>query len=60
MELTVKVLDGRPLNDRFWVFYGSLTNVEFTLEVTDTETGRQRVYRNPSGHFASAGDTDAF
>ena len=60
VELTVKVLDGRPLNDRFWVFYGSLTNVEFTLEVTDTETGRQRVYRNPSGHFASAGDTDAF
>ncbi|HET9769039.1 MAG TPA: hypothetical protein VFS60_19495 [Thermoanaerobaculia bacterium] len=60
LELTVKLLDGRPLNDRFWVFYGALTNVEFTLEVTDTETGRQRVYRNPSGRFASAGDTDAF
>lgn len=60
LELTVKVLDGRPLNNRFWVFYGSLTSVEFTLEVTDTETGRQKVYRNPSGHFASAGDSDAF
>lgn len=60
LELTVKVLDGRALNDRFWVFYGALTNVEFTLEVTDTETGRQRVYRNPSGRFASAGDSDAF
>lgn len=60
VELTVKVLDGRALNGRFWVFYGALTNVEFTLEVTDTETGRQKVYRNPSGRFASVGDSDAF
>jgi photosystem II stability/assembly factor-like uncharacterized protein len=60
LELTVKVLDGRALNGRFWVFYGALTNVEFTLEVTDTETGRRQVYRNPSGRFASVGDTAAF
>jgi len=38
-ELLVKVLDGRALNDHFWVFYGSLTNVEFDLTVTDTVTG---------------------
>lgn len=59
VELVVKVLDGRPLNDRWWVFYGSLTNVEFTLSVTDTETGATKVYTNPSGQFASAGDTGA-
>jgi hypothetical protein len=34
--------------------------VEFTLTVIDTETGKQRVYYNPSGHMASFGDTDAF
>ena len=60
LELTVKVLDGRAVNGRFWVFYGALTNVEFTLEVTDTATGLHRVYRNPSGRFASAADTEAF
>src|SRR4030095_4065074 len=39
LELMVKALDGRALNDRFWVFYGALSNVEFELLVTDTETG---------------------
>ncbi len=60
VEVMVKVLDGRPLNDKFWVFYGALSNVEYTLTVTDTATGLQRQYRNPSGRFASVGDTSAF
>lgn len=60
IELTVKVLDARALNARHWVFYGSLTSVEFTLTVTDTATLRQKTYRNPPGTFASVGDTDAF
>lgn len=60
IELTVKALDGRAFNNRFWVFYGSLTNVEFTMTVTDTETGLQKVYTNPQGNFASVGDTNAF
>ena len=38
-ELAVKVIDGRGTNDAFWVFYGSLSNVEFELTVVDTETG---------------------
>jgi hypothetical protein len=60
VELVVKVLDGRALNGNYWVFYGSLSNVEYTLKVTDTVTGRVRTYRNPSGRLASAGDTSAF
>lgn len=60
LELVVKVLDGRPNNGRFWVFYGSLTNVAFTMTVTDTATGDEVVYNNPLGTFASVGDTDAF
>jgi photosystem II stability/assembly factor-like uncharacterized protein len=60
VELVVKVLDGRGSNGRFWVFAASLTSVELTLTVTDTETGKQRVYYNPPGHMASFGDTDAF
>lgn len=60
LELTVKVLDGRSINGRFWVFYASLTNVEFMLTVTDTETGASKTYSNPQGQLASAADTNAF
>jgi hypothetical protein len=60
VELGVKVLDGRPLNGHFWVFYASLSNVAYTLRVTDTATGRVATYRNPPGQFASRGDTAAF
>ena len=59
-ELNVKILDGRGNNGHFWVFYGSLTNVEFDLTVTDTATGQQRTYHNPAGTMASRADTSAF
>ena len=59
-ELVIKVLDGRCLNDHFWVFFGALSNVEYRIEVTDTETCRRRLYFNPNGTFASRGDTEAF
>jgi ELWxxDGT repeat protein len=60
LELMLKVLDGRLLNGHHWVFYGALSNVEYTLTVTDTTTGRQWTHHNPSGHFASGADTSAF
>jgi hypothetical protein len=59
VELMVKVLDGRGLNGKFWVFYGALSSVEYTLTVTDTATGRTARYENPSGRLASRGDTAA-
>ena len=60
VELVVKVLDGRPVNGKFWVYYGALSNVEYTLTVTDTVTGRVKTYKNPPGRYASAGDSSAF
>jgi hypothetical protein len=36
-----------------------LSNVAYELTVTDTVTGRSKVYRNPLGEFASVGDTAA-
>lgn len=60
LELVVKVLDGRSINGKWWVFYGSLTNVEFTLTVTDTQTGAVKTYVNPQGQLASVADTSAF
>jgi hypothetical protein len=60
VDLTVKVLDGTAINGHFWVFYGSLSNVAFTLIVTDTQTGTTKTYMNPQGQLASFADTSAF
>ncbi|HTQ79908.1 MAG TPA: ELWxxDGT repeat protein, partial [Thermoanaerobaculia bacterium] len=60
VEVVAKVLDGRGLNGKFWLFYGALSNVEYTLTVTDTQTGAVKTYRNPLGQFGSVGDTGAF
>lgn len=60
IELVVKVLDGRPVNGHFWVFYGALSDVEYTILVRDTVTGAERTYRNPAGQLASRADTAAF
>jgi hypothetical protein len=59
IELVVKVIDGRQVNGRFWVFYGALTDVEYTLTVVDTETGARKEYRNPPGNVCGKADTSA-
>jgi hypothetical protein len=59
VELVVKILDGRSINGEFWVFYGALSNVAYTLTVTDTATGRTKTYSNPQGTLASVADTSA-
>ena len=60
VELVVKVLDASGVNQHFWVFYGALSNVQYTITVTDTVTGAVKTYENPSGTIASHGDTSAF
>jgi photosystem II stability/assembly factor-like uncharacterized protein len=60
VELIVKVVDGTPVNGQFWVFYGALSNVQYTITVTDTVTGAIVSYANPSDHLASRADTSAF
>jgi photosystem II stability/assembly factor-like uncharacterized protein len=60
VELIVKVLDGRAVNGHFWVFYGALSDVQYTLTVTDTQTGTSKPYVNPQGTLASEADTAAF
>lgn len=60
IELIVKSLDGRNVNESFWVFLGSLSDVEFWVVVTDTQTGEVHVYRNPPGNICGVGDTSAF
>jgi len=56
----VKILDGRAFNGAFWVFYGALSDVEYTLDVRDLETGEMRSFYNPPGEICGGADTDAF
>jgi hypothetical protein len=60
LELTVKVLDGRAVNRHFWIFFGGLSDVAYSLKVTDLQTGLQETYQNPRGRFASVADVVAF
>jgi hypothetical protein len=60
LELMVKVLNGEAINGSYWVFYGSLSNVEYTLTITDTASGTVKTYHNDPLQLASRSDIDAF
>jgi len=60
VELVTKVVDGRSVNGRFWFFYGGLSDVEYTIQVTDLASSTTRVYRNPAFNLCGDADTSAF
>jgi phosphatidylinositol-3-phosphatase len=60
IDVVVKVLDGRSVNGKFWVFYSPLTTKAFTLTVTDTVTGATKTYTNAAGDMSGFADTSAF
>jgi len=61
VELTVKVLNGCGINNKYWVFAAGMTNVNVVLTVTDTATGQVKTYTNPQGRvYRSILDTTAF
>jgi plastocyanin len=48
IEMLIKVLNACvPPFNHFWVFFAATTNVEFTTTVTDTRSGKVKVYFNP-------------
>ena len=60
VELVIKVLDGRPVNGHFWVFYGALSNVQYTITVLDTQTGAIKKYTNSFGDSCFGGGHVSF
>lgn len=56
-EMLIKVIDGCSFNGHHWVFVAATTDVAYTLTVTDTLLGTERVYANPLG-VASPAITD--
>ncbi|HEX4963408.1 MAG TPA: fibronectin type III domain-containing protein [Thermoanaerobaculia bacterium] len=60
IELVVKVIDARPVNGKFWIFYGALSDVQYDLTVTDTSTGSSHTYHNNQGNLCGQADTSTF
>ena len=61
VELVVKVLDGCRENGYRWVLMGGLTDVGVEVTVTDSESGKAKMYRNLEGApFATMFDVTAF
>ncbi len=59
-EVGVKVMDGRPVNGKWWIFHGALTTLEYTLTVTDMTTGVVKTYFKAAGSVCGGADTGAF
>jgi hypothetical protein len=61
-EVIVKVLDACSESPpRFWIFLAGATSVQYTLTLSDTQTGGVKVYFNPLNHAAATvTETGAF
>jgi hypothetical protein len=59
-EVFVKMLDARGIGSGFWVFYGGLTDLEYTLTIKDQSTGAVKQYRKDPGSYCGGADTGAF
>lgn len=59
-EVFIKILDARSVNNKFWVFYGSLTDFQLTLSVRDNTTGAVKTYDRAGLSLCGGADTSAF
>lgn len=59
-ELLVKVVNACTRNRQFWVFSSSTSSQEYTLTITDTQTGEVKRYDSPPGRQLPLVDLKAF
>lgn len=57
LELLVKTLD---FGDRVLVLYGTLSNLEYNLRITETTSGRVKTYHNAANNYCGGLDNNAF
>jgi|CXWL01.1.fsa_nt_gi hypothetical protein len=55
VELLVKALD---FGDRILFIYGALSDLEYSIRVTDNTTGKVKTYFNPGGQYCGGLDND--
>ncbi len=58
-EVIVKMVDATGIGSNYWVFYGTMTDLEYDLAVREVATGIVKHYRKdantPSGQFDTSG-----
>lgn len=60
-QILLHVLDRCSVNGHYWVDFAAVTDLEFTIQVRDTQTGRTRIYHHPAGATAApVRDVEAF
>ena len=57
VELVLKAVE---FTDRVAFFYGTLSDLEYDITVTDTVGGTTKTYHNPAGTFCGGLDNNAF
>lgn len=57
LELMTKVI---TQGDRIDFFWGALSDLEYTITATDTQTGQVKTYQNASGRYCGGLQVDAF
>jgi hypothetical protein len=57
LELMAKIINQGERIDFFW---GALSDLEYTINVTDTLTGQVKTYRNTAGKYCGGLEVDAF
>lgn len=60
LEVTLKVLDGRAVNQHFWVYLSDTTDIDYRLEIHDTVTGDTWRHENLGGRAPVRRDILAF
>ena len=56
VEWMVRFSDARPFDEHIHFFHGGLSDLEFTIEVTDTETGQTKEYSKLPNNLAGLVD----
>ena len=59
-EWMVRFSDARPFADRIDLFHGGLSDVEFTIEVHDTQTGLRKEYHKPPFSLLGLVDRESY
>ncbi len=58
-EVIVKMVDASAIGQNYWVFYASMTDLDFTIAVKENATGIVKTYAadpaHPSGQFDTSG-----
>jgi PKD repeat protein len=59
-EVIVKMVDATAIGQNYWVFYGCMTDLEYTLRVKENATGAVKTYTKDVGKPCGQFDTSGF